>query len=110
MSLQSLCNSTATIETATVTSGAIGGQSTTYATAQTLSACTIQPANGRMVEEFARRSIHIDHTLYTPEAITATLTPGSRVVSAGVTYLVAAGPFDMAGRGRAYAIHLLKKG
>jgi hypothetical protein len=110
MSLLSLCNASAVIQAATTTSGAIGGHTTTFATAQTISACTIQPAKGRTIEEYAKRSIHIDHTLYTPEPITATLTPGSRVTSGGITYLVQAGPFDQAGRARVYAIHLLKKG
>lgn len=106
MSLLSLCNSTADIERATTTVTTIGGKSQSFSVQYNDIPVSIQPANGRVVEDYAKRSMQITHTIYTPTTIA--LKQGDRVVSGGVYYIVQ-GWRDMAGRARAYAIHCLRK-
>ena len=67
---------------------------------------SLQPAKGRTIEEFARRSLQISHTYFTTTAVT--LLAGDRLVCNSVNYLVVAFA-DMAGRGSHHAIHLLRK-
>lgn len=84
----------------------MGGKTVTYSVQyDDLDAC-LQPARGRIVEQFAKRSMLVDYVAYTPVAID--LREGDRVVNGGDYYTVVAWG-DMAGRGTAFAIYLKKK-
>lgn len=107
MSLASLCNHTATLQRPTASADAYGGESNSFSALLSDFACTVQPASGRLIEQFARLSMQISHTLYTPTDITSARA-GDRVVFNSENYIVV-WKEDQAGRASVYAIHLLKK-
>lgn len=96
----------ATIERPTYTADAYGGHVATFATVYSGVPGSLQPAKGRTIDEFARRSEQVSHTFYTDTPV-ATLA-GDRLVVSSVNYLILADA-DMAGRGSHFAIHCLKK-
>ena len=106
MSLTNLCNKrTATLSRPTITADALGGQTRTFATVSTFR-CTIQPARGKVVEEFAKRSMIVTHRAYTTTAVS--VQTGDRLVSDGVNYLIH-GWGKSADDGRLYHIDLERK-
>jgi hypothetical protein len=109
VSLINLCTKSATIErrtSAQATANNLGGDVPTWATVYADLPVSIQPAMGRTVREFARMSMQISHTAYTPTPVS--LQTGDRLTCDGITYTVQSFR-DMAGRGSAFAIHLLRK-
>lgn len=106
MSLSSLCNQTADIQRPTYAADAYGGQTATWATTYDDIRISLQPARGKVIEEFARLSMQITHVAYTGS--TVSLKAGDRLVCNSKNYLVQAYR-DMAGQARAYAIYLLEK-
>lgn len=107
MSLLSLSTHSATFSRPANTTDAVGGLVRGTYTAQYSSiAGSLQPAPGRIVDEFARRSIRITHTFYTPTALT--LYAGDKCVIGSGTYIVHAAT-DQAGRGRVCAVQLESK-
>jgi hypothetical protein len=103
-----LCNKTADIarKTTAAASSSNRGHSDTYATVYDDIAVALQPKDGRAVEAFARRNIQTDYTAYTDTELS--LRTGDRLVCDSVTYTVQSWG-DMAGRGRGWQIHLLRR-
>ncbi len=106
MSLLSLCTKSATIERPSYAADSYGGQVATFATQYTIGNCTIQPLSGRIIEEFAKRSLQVSHIFFTPTEIA--LLAGDRIIIDSVKYIVV--DFgDAAGRGQLYYSHLIRK-
>lgn len=101
-----LLTHSASVQRPTTTADSYGGHSKAWATVYGSLPGSLQPAKGRTIEEFARRSMQVTNTFYTTQAVS--LLAGDRLVCGGVNYLVVAFA-DMAGRGSHYAIHLLRK-
>ncbi len=106
MSLASLCNMTVDIERKTTTASESGGHVEAFAVVYDDLAATIQPASGRLMAEFERRSMQISHIMYTPTSIS--LLAGDRVVHGSSKYIVTWFA-DQAAKGRVFAAYLLKK-
>ncbi len=85
MSLRSMCRSRVTVQRQTVTKDASGGMVQTYADLYTDRACDIQPASGRVREQYMQQNLAVSHTIYLADAIT--ILPGDRLVSNGHTFL-----------------------
>lgn len=108
MSIQSLSNTTTTIERKTVTADALGiGHVETFASVYTNVAMSLQPANGRTIDEFLREGFHVTHMAYTARAMT--LLMGDRFNHGGKYYIVQGKQRNMAGRDKAYSIPVLEK-
>jgi hypothetical protein len=107
MSLAALCTHEADIESVTHAADTYGGQTATFAAFLSGVPCSLQPASGRIVEEFARRGMRVDFTMYSPTDISGALA-GYRVTIDSVKYLVVWAE-DQAGRGSVFAVHLLRK-
>lgn len=107
MSLMNLCRSTADIQRPTWATDDLGGvYASSWATPYSGIPVLIQPASGRVVEEFSKRSMVISHVAYTPTAIS--IQTGDRLYSGSVYYEIVDWG-DMAGQGRAYRMGLLRK-
>lgn len=106
MSLTGLCRSTGTISRPTYSADNYGGQVASFATAYTLYNLLIQPASGRITEEFAKRGLQVSHVAYTPTEVA--ILAGDKLVSGGVTYLIQSWG-DEAGQGRVWKLYLLRK-
>jgi len=104
MSLDSICNTTATIErqTAAVTSN--GANSPSWTTVYSDLQCTIQPAKGSIIERFARVAMLVSHTLYTPTQIL--LKAGDRVTDADNRKFQVQSFADQGARGKVFAAYL----
>jgi hypothetical protein len=103
MSIQSICNLTATFERKTVAQDALKlGHNETFATAYADVAIALQPANGRTVEEFSRAGFQVSHMVYTATAMT--ILAGDRMIVDGAYYIVQGPQRDMGGRGKAYSV------
>lgn len=108
MSIRSLCNKLATFERKSVTKDSLGlGRNESFATAYADVPISLQPADGRTVEEFARAGFRVSHIAYT--ATEMTLLSGDRMDLGGVYYIVMGPQRDMAGRGKAFSVPLLLK-
>ncbi len=111
MSLATLCiNTVAQIYRPTMTVDSHGGYTPVSGNSELIYADvpnSLQPASGKLIEEFARRSMTITHTMYTPTPI---VLKAGDIVSAGnqLTFIVVWFE-DSAGRGRVFAAHLLLK-
>ena len=66
----------------------------------------VQPMDGRTINEFQRRNLQVNYSIYTPT--TVALQTGDRVVVGSTKYLVQAWG-DMAGKGRVFVMHCLLK-
>ncbi len=97
---------TVTFERPDYTADAMGGQVPAFATLYDSLACSLQPATGRQVEEFGKRSMQISHVAYTDTPIT--LQAGDRA-TVGTAHYVVQYFRDEAGQGRVFAAYLLKK-
>jgi hypothetical protein len=106
VSLTGQYNCTFDIERPTTTADAMGGQSKSFAVTYNDVGGMLQPASGRTIEEFARRSMQISHRIYTATEVACRA--GDRAIIDSVKYEVVWHE-DQAGKGRVYAIYLLRK-
>ncbi len=88
------------------TADAMGGQVRTNSTIYSVSG-SLQPASGRIIEEFARRSMQISHTFYTNTEIV--LKAGDIMTDASAATYNVVYFTDEAGQARVFSAHLLKK-
>lgn len=105
MSLATLCNLTADIERPTYTADAVGGQTATFAVQYDDVPGRLHPISGRMLEYFAKRSMHVTHVFYTP--VEVTVLAGDRLVIGSSYYVVQYGE-DQAGQGDVFAVYVKK--
>ncbi len=97
---------TVTFERPAYTADAMGGQVAAFATLYSSLACSFQPATGRQVLDFGKRSMQISHVAYTDTAII--LKAGDRA-TVGSTHYIVQWFENMAGQNRVYAAYLLQK-
>jgi hypothetical protein len=115
VSLQSLCNDTISIQrkgSAPATALNLGGHDSTFSTVYSALACTIQPASGKTIYEFSKRNMQVSHTCYVAPTTT---NPTVECKTGDIAVHATKGTYtviwheDMAGKGRVFALHLLKK-
>jgi hypothetical protein len=101
---------TITINRATTTPSAGGGQSRAMAAAYSDLPCLVQTASAKAVADFARRGITVKHVIYTDTPV-AILEGDVGVIAAGNhagTYSLH-GHDDMGGQGRWFALYALRQ-
>lgn len=106
MSIASLATHTAAFTRPTVAETAMGGQTVTQGSLYSGVRGSLQPANGRLVEEMSRKAMVIDYVFYTATAL-ALRTGDIATVSSTVYAVVGFG--DMAGRGQGTVVYLLTR-
>lgn len=108
MSIRALANTSATFERKTVTKDSLSlGHNESFATVYADVPISLQPADGRTVEEFARAGFRVSHMAYTETPMV--LLSGDRMVVGSSYYIVMGPQRDMAGRGKAFSVPLLLK-
>lgn len=106
MSLFSLCRFTCTIERPTQDSDVVGGLGNTWTPVYENLRILLQPASGKIINEFSKRSMNITHRAYTPTEVA--LQNGDRLVFNDQNYIVRSWG-NMAGQGRGWVIYLESK-
>ena len=82
-----MCRSSATLQRQAVTKDASGGMVHSYAnvSGSVDLPCDIQPASGRVRDQYMQRNLAVTHTMYFPDDVT--VLPGDRLTASGRTFL-----------------------
>ncbi len=98
-----------TFQRPTYTADSLGGQIATFATISGLSSIpvSLQPANGRIVERFAKREMDINYVCYSTQDLSG-LKPGD-IGNDGTDKFIVQHCEDQAGRHYCYAAYLLRQ-
>lgn len=107
MSLESLLNTTVTLQRKSTSVDASLGAADSYTNVASNVAATIQPVSGKERWVLAQRGVYYTHKIYFAQDIGAT--PRDRILTSDGRTFIISKYFDQAGRGRVFMVEAIEQ-